>query len=270
MKDRSIFQSGVLVRTAHVVLTWAITLTLLLQDTDLRRQKERGDLVQPASFLLFVLLSVLLYFIVSLTDPGFVHTDAEVKVTRESYEELQERISHLHMALRQRRCGYCLLLQPMRAKHCQSCGRCIRRYDHHCPWMQNCVGERNHRYFLLFLAVQLMVLVWALQVAWSGFSPALTWDVWLRQNGFLFAAFCVVGVFSVVVLLLLGSHLYLVSMNTTTWEFMSRHRISYLKHCGADENPFDRGTLRNLWTFFCTRRNVAWEQLYVRGGTDPT
>ncbi|XP_018587236.1 palmitoyltransferase ZDHHC12-A isoform X2 [Scleropages formosus] len=220
-------------------------------------------------FLFLVLLSVLLYFVVSLSDPGFVRTDAEVEVTMGSCEELQEMIPHLSAALRQRRCGYCLLLQPMRAKHCQRCRRCVRRYDHHCPWMENCVGERNHRSFVFFLAVQLVVLVWGLQVAWSGFSATATWEAWLRHNGFLLAAFCVVGVFSVVVLLLLGSHLYLVSLNSTTWEFMSRHRISYLKQCGADENPFDRGTLRNLRAFFCSAHAVAWERLYTAGGTDP-
>lgn len=73
---------------------------------------------------------------------------------------------------------------------------------------------------------------------------------------------------SLIVLLLLGSHLYLVSLNTTTWEFMSRHRISYLKHCGADENPFDRGTFQNLWGFFCVWGTVVWEQVYFKEGSD--
>ena len=75
------------------------------------------------------------------------------------------------------------------------------------------------------------------------FAP--TWQLWLHANGVLLGAAVMEAVLSLTVLLLLGSHLYLVSLNTTTWEFMSRHRISYLKHCGIDENPFDRGALRN-------------------------
>lgn len=55
--------------------------------------------------------------------------------------------------------------QPMRAKHCQTCKRCVRRFDHHCPWIENCVGERNHRWFIVYLLVQLLALLWALHIA---------------------------------------------------------------------------------------------------------
>lgn len=102
----------------------------------------------------------------------------------------------------------------------------------------------------------------------TGFHYAPTWQLWLHSNGMLLAVAMLVALLSLIVLLLLGSHLYLVSLNTTTWEFMSRHRISYLKHCGADENPFDRGTFHNLWGFFCVWGTVVWEQVYFREGSD--
>ena len=49
-------------------------------------------------------------------------------------------------------CFYrCEMYRPPRAHHCRICRRCIRRMDHHCPWINNCVGEWNQKYFLQFL-----------------------------------------------------------------------------------------------------------------------
>ncbi|XP_040189647.1 palmitoyltransferase ZDHHC3-like [Rana temporaria] len=48
-------------------------------------------------------------------------------------------------------CNRCETYRPPRAHHCRICHRCIRRMDHHCPWINNCVGELNQKYFIQFL-----------------------------------------------------------------------------------------------------------------------
>ena len=41
--------------------------------------------------------------------------------------------------------------KPARAHHCSECGFCVFKMDHHCPWINNCVGQKNMKYFLQFV-----------------------------------------------------------------------------------------------------------------------
>lgn len=43
------------------------------------------------------------------------------------------------------------IIKPMRAHHCRICNTCVLGYDHHCPWVGQCVGARNRRFFVVFL-----------------------------------------------------------------------------------------------------------------------
>ncbi|XP_075416798.1 palmitoyltransferase ZDHHC12 isoform X1 [Tenrec ecaudatus] len=254
MAPWALLSPGVLVRTGHTVLTWGITLVLFLHDTELRRWEEQGALLLPLAFLLLVLGSLLLYLSVSLMDPGYVNMQPQEE-SREEHAAMVPQVVAL------RRCRYCLVLQPLRTRHCQECGRCVRRYDHHCPWMENCVGERNHPLFVAYLALQLAVLLWALSLAWSGLRFFQPWGQWLQSSGLLCATFLLLCLFAMVAGLLLASHLYLVASNTTTWEFMASHRIAYLRQ--RTSNPFDRGLIRNLARFFCGWPSGSWETLWA-------
>eukprot|EP01054_Gregarina_sp_Poly1_P003301 Gregarina_sp_Poly_1__3300@NODE_1949_length_3013_cov_46_155804_g1255_i0_p1_GENE_NODE_1949_length_3013_cov_46_155804_g1255_i0NODE_1949_length_3013_cov_46_155804_g1255_i0_p1_ORF_typecomplete_len537_score34_92DHHC/PF01529_20/5_1e02DHHC/PF01529_20/3_2e29_NODE_1949_length_3013_cov_46_155804_g1255_i013642974 len=48
-------------------------------------------------------------------------------------------------------CAVCQHVRLPRTRHCTSCQCCVDRFDHHCVWVCNCVGLRNHRYFLGFV-----------------------------------------------------------------------------------------------------------------------
>jgi len=50
-----------------------------------------------------------------------------------------------------RMCQRCLKTKPDRCHHCSQCNLCILKMDHHCPWIANCVGFYNYKYFLNML-----------------------------------------------------------------------------------------------------------------------
>ncbi|XP_071748011.1 palmitoyltransferase ZDHHC6 isoform X3 [Lepeophtheirus salmonis] len=48
-------------------------------------------------------------------------------------------------------CSLCRGYKAPRAHHCRKCQRCVLKMDHHCPWINNCVGHINHGHFISFL-----------------------------------------------------------------------------------------------------------------------
>jgi hypothetical protein len=59
-------------------------------------------------------------------------------------------------------CTMCNLVRPARAKHCYKCRHCVAKFDHHCPFVANCIGFANHRYFLAYLWSQVLMMLWAI------------------------------------------------------------------------------------------------------------
>ncbi len=49
-------------------------------------------------------------------------------------------------------CVFDEIIKSENSFHCTICNRCSDNYDHHCPFIDNCLGTKNHKYFLLFLA----------------------------------------------------------------------------------------------------------------------
>jgi len=120
-------------------------------------------------------LAVISHFNAMTTDPGAVPPDAippetepETETNANANEENEETNTLLQRPNHHKRlCRRCNSYKPPRAHHCSICRRCIIKMDHHCPWVNNCVGIGNHKFFLLFIfytfmscMFSLMLLVW--------------------------------------------------------------------------------------------------------------
>ncbi|KAK7207838.1 Palmitoyltransferase AKR1 [Myxozyma melibiosi] len=102
-----------------------------------------------ANLLFFIVFGLSMFFFVKSMsmDPGFIPKPAGNSEQREIIDELLSigEYDSRHF------CIYCFTRRPLRSKHCRVCEKCVARVDHHCPWINNCVGVRNHRAFLLYV-----------------------------------------------------------------------------------------------------------------------
>ncbi|KAL4648996.1 putative palmitoyltransferase ZDHHC14 [Arapaima gigas] len=151
-------------------------------------------------------------------------------------------------------CFTCKIFRPPRASHCSLCDNCVERFDHHCPWVGNCVGRRNYRFFYLFILLLsfLTIFIFAFVVTHvilrsnqTSFLSALK-DSPAR---YLFrASECICGCGVVVcffsmwsIVGLSGFHTYLISSNQTTNEDIKGSWSS--KRGKENYNPYSYGNI---------------------------
>ena len=48
-------------------------------------------------------------------------------------------------------CSTCLIFRGPGVSHCKKCNNCVENFDHHCPWLGNCIGKNNYFNFMIFL-----------------------------------------------------------------------------------------------------------------------
>ena len=88
-------------------------------------------------FLCF--MALLSHFMTMCGDPGAVPSNAHPLA------------KDIRAGLPATMCGVCNSYKPYNAHHDRISNRCISRMDHFCPWMNNAIGAKNQKSFLLFL-----------------------------------------------------------------------------------------------------------------------
>ncbi|KAF8644686.1 hypothetical protein AX16_008346 [Volvariella volvacea WC 439] len=197
-------------------------------------------------------------------------------------------------------CRKCWAPKPERTHHCSTCGRCVLKMDHHCPWLGGrCVGHRTYPAFVhfLFCITALSIYTAVLSISgllWSFSNPYSINEVTPIHQLFLSAMGCV---FALVIGSFFCYHVYLILTNQTTLEHISPflllkylpplpengHSLSspplepeltyaqrrLVKDAHGCIRRYDVGWKKNVAQVFGCKRKIGWAYRAWYGGSSP-
>ena len=153
-------------------------------------------------------------------------------------------------------CEKCKKQCSIQAHHCSVCKVCIIRMQHHCPWVNNCIGLYNMKSYILFLLYTLLISCYSLCILFTRSVVCMThsysaicrieYKYFLNDLnlGVMFMLFnC--SVFSIVVLLL-SQHVLYILLNTSHIDVLKSRR------------PVQRSYYSNLIETFGGKLGLSW------------
>ena len=113
---------------------------------------------------------ILLFYIIAIfsvsrggcTDPGIIPRQKLSKLTRTKKDFNFVKGGSI---VKYSYCYTCNIFRPPRTSHCAQCDNCCLRFDHHCLWLGNCVGQRNYKFF--FILVNSLNILSLLEIIYS-------------------------------------------------------------------------------------------------------
>ena len=97
--------------------------------------------------VLIIKFAIFCSLLSDIIDPTSIDFNGQMYPVAENFENIQPNYMY---ELDWTYCKHCHHYRPPGAHHCHICRHCILRMDHHCPWINNCVGQYNQKYFLQF------------------------------------------------------------------------------------------------------------------------
>lgn len=214
----------------------------------------------PILFIVHIFLGVFVVFNVLFNYIQTIRTEAgavpqvwldQMQQDTDVMENLRKEDSQMWSKF----CRKCKVAKPPRTHHCHICDRCVTRMDHHCPWVNNCVGYNNHRYFVLFLFYLWFATSYVtgvLGLPMLGFMNIASVEMWREWQSWLTFVVILCASMAVTMTGFLGWHLYLVITNQTTIEFQFNKMKAWTKTKTGEvhSNDYDVGTRSNIEQIF--------------------
>merc|ERR1712166_650775 len=66
-------------------------------------------------------------------------------------------------------CKTCLFIKPPRSKHCSICDHCVEKFDHHCVWVNQCIGINNYKWFMIYTLLHVILCVYGALAGLAGY-----------------------------------------------------------------------------------------------------
>jgi len=187
----------------------------------------------------------------SITECGLVPTGGKQQVEYENALTMAAN-GNMEEASMLPLCHTCHIVRPLRSKHCSVQKRCVSCFDHFCPYVNNTMGSRNYKYFILFMAFGLVgVSMTAIAcVQYLMLVGRHKWIIFQLCDYLVFTAFGVT---------MNAYHAHLVLHNLTTNEHINKSRYHYLKDdMGRFRNPFDAGYFGNVVDFWTRASRIEY------------
>ena len=133
------------------------------------------EIINISSLFLFVLLNlifIILYFYLICCNPGFISENDK----DENYETLlfKKKDDFKHY------CFTCSVHITTDLKHCSICDKCCKEFDHHCFWVNNCIGMNNYMKFITFLYINFFDFL--IMLSTSVYTLLITFELFFEKN----------------------------------------------------------------------------------------
>lgn len=216
-----------------------------------RRDDDRRwrGIVNIIDFHILTFLLIICYIRSILQHPGEIPDDKpEWQYTGESSQAqaYQPNLQEAKKTGERRHCKWCGKYKPDRCHHCRVCRTCILKMDHHCPWIYNCVGFYNYKYFFLLLLYSVAVLH---LIMWTMVESVVrSWDVDTPFATMFFVLFGeTLSIFLGILLTTFWAfHIWLMLKAMTTIEFCEKKMPKAGKEVANDGSVYDRGPYNNI------------------------